>query len=127
MITRRLQGDPVGDHVICHRGFVQETRSSHEDPALAAVCLGAVTVQVTIRDQNGASRRFQAVGASTGRTLHDTMSSASIRIRGKISPNLVTPRLREIERDCVGWRTGMLDIGACTPRTHPVDAHTAWI
>ena len=61
----------------------------------------SVTVQVAIRDQNGVSRRFQDVGASTGRALHDTMSSASIRVRGKISPNLVTPRSREIERDRV--------------------------
>ena len=63
----------------------------------------SVTVQVTIRDQNGASQGFQAVGASTGRALHDTTSSASISIRGEISPNLVTPRSREIERDRVGW------------------------
>ena len=61
----------------------------------------SVAVQVTIRDQNGASQRFQAVGASTGRDLHDTTSSASISIRGEISPNLVTPRYREIERDRV--------------------------
>ena len=60
------------------------------------------TVQVTIRDQNGASQRFQAVGASTGRDLHDTTSSASISIRGEISTNLVTPRYREIKRDRVG-------------------------
>ena len=56
----------------------------------------SVTVQVTIRDQNGASQGFQAVGASTGRVLHDTTSSASISIRGEISPNLMTPRSRRV-------------------------------
>ena len=85
----------------------------------------SVTVQVTIRDQIGASQRFQAVGASIVRDLHDKTSSVSINIRGKISSNIVTLRLREIERDRVVWQTGMLDIGAY--RTHPIDAHTAWI
>ena len=85
----------------------------------------SVTVQVTIRDQNGASQQFQALGASIVRDLHDTTSSVSINIRGKISPNIVTPRLREIERDRFGWQTGKLDIGAY--RTHPIDAHTAWV